>query len=90
MSPKTLRSHKTTAMTTTAFKIDLMEPAMGMYELTSQRRIPTTTKTTTTWIKGMTYSFFCLDFRKVRQSFNFGDWTCDEAAAHLHLSKIAT
>jgi hypothetical protein len=50
---------------TTAFKIDLMEPAMGMYELTSQRRTPTTTKTNTTWIKGMIYSFFCLDFRKV-------------------------
>ena len=37
MSPKTLRSHKTTAMITTAFKIDLMDPAIGMYELTSQR-----------------------------------------------------
>jgi hypothetical protein len=55
--PKTLRSHKTTAMITTAFKIDLIEPAMGMYELTSQRRTPTTIKTTTTWIKGMIYSF---------------------------------
>ena len=30
MSPKTLRSHKTTTMITTAFKIDLMEPAIGM------------------------------------------------------------
>ena len=29
-TPKTFRSHKTTAMTTTAFKIDLMEPAIGM------------------------------------------------------------
>jgi len=62
MSPKTLRSHKTTAMTTTAFKIVLMEPAIGMYELTSQRRTPTTIKTNTTWIKGMIYSFFCMDF----------------------------
>jgi hypothetical protein len=34
-----------------------MEPAMGMYELTSQRRTPTTIKTSTTWIKGMIYSF---------------------------------
>jgi hypothetical protein len=33
MSPKTLRSHKTTTMTTTAFKIALMEPAMGIYVL---------------------------------------------------------
>jgi hypothetical protein len=73
MSPKTVRSHKTTAMTTTAFKIALMEPAIGMYELTSQRRTPTTTRTNTTWTKGMIYSFFCLDFRKVRHPFNFGD-----------------
>jgi len=58
MSPKTLRSHKTTAMTTTAFKIDLMELAMGMYELTSQRRTPTTIKTSTTWIKGMIYPLY--------------------------------
>jgi len=89
MSPKTLRSHKTTAMITTAFKIDLMEPAIGMYELTSQRSTPTTTKTTTTWIKGMIHSFFCLDFRKVRHPFNFGDWTCDEAAGRPRLSRIA-
>jgi hypothetical protein len=33
MSPKTLRSHKTTTMITTPFKIDLMDPAIGMYEL---------------------------------------------------------
>src|SRR5512135_1093363 len=58
MSPKTVRSQMTTAMTTTAFKIDLMEPAIGMYELTSQRSTPTTIKTTTTWIKGMIYSSF--------------------------------
>jgi predicted secreted protein len=58
MSPKTLRSHKTTTMITTAFKIILMEPAIGMYELTSQRRTPTTIKVSTTWIKGMIYSFF--------------------------------
>jgi hypothetical protein len=65
MSPKTVRSQMTTAMITTAFKIDLMEPAIGMYELTSQSRTPTTTKTTTTWIKGMIYSSFVwrLDLR---------------------------
>jgi hypothetical protein len=67
-------------MMTTAFKIDLMEPAMGMYELTSQRRTPTTIKTKITWIKGMISSFFCLDNRKERHSFNFEDWTCDVAA----------
>jgi hypothetical protein len=65
MSPKTLRSHKTTTMTTTAFKIDLMEPAIGMYELTSQRRTPTTTRTITTWTKGMIYSFFCWEIGPV-------------------------
>jgi hypothetical protein len=89
MSPKTLRSHKTTAMTTTAFKIDLMEPAMGMYELTSQRRTPTTIKTSTTWIRGIIYSFFCSDFRITGHSVNFEYWTCDAAATHLNLSKIA-
>jgi len=46
--PKTLRSHKITAMTTTAFKIDFMDPAMGMYRLMSQRRTPTTIRTITT------------------------------------------
>jgi hypothetical protein len=30
ISPKTLRSHKTTTMITTAFKIDLMDPAIGI------------------------------------------------------------
>ena len=35
INPNTFRSHKTTAMTTTAFKIDLMEPAIGMKLLTS-------------------------------------------------------
>jgi hypothetical protein len=67
MSPKTLRSHKTTAMMTTPFKIDLIEPAIGMYELTSQRRTPTTTKTNTTWINGMIYSSYGLGFRNARQ-----------------------
>jgi hypothetical protein len=45
-TPKIFRSHKTTRMTTTAFKIDLMEPAIGMKLLTSQRRTPTTIRTT--------------------------------------------
>ena len=29
-SPKTFRSHRTTLMTTTPFKIDLIDPAIGM------------------------------------------------------------
>jgi hypothetical protein len=66
MSPKTLRSHNTTTMITTAFKIILMEPAIGMYELTSQRPTPTTIKVSTNWIKGMIYSSYGLDFRKIR------------------------
>jgi hypothetical protein len=32
-NPNTLPSHHKTAMTTMAFKIDLMEPAMGMNEV---------------------------------------------------------
>ena len=46
INPNTFRSHKTTAMTTTAFKIDLMEPAIGLKLLTTQRRTPTTTRAT--------------------------------------------
>jgi hypothetical protein len=45
-TPKTFRSHKTTAIITTAFKIDLIEPAMGMNRLMSQRITPTTIRTT--------------------------------------------
>src|SRR5579859_2499729 len=53
ITPKTSRSHKTTKMTTTAFKIDLMEPAIGIKLLTSQRRTPTTIKVIRTLIKGI-------------------------------------
>src|SRR6202022_133200 len=43
-NPNTLRSHISTQMTTTAFKIDLMEPAIGMNRLISHRMTPTTIK----------------------------------------------
>lgn len=43
-NPNALRSHITTQMTTTAFKIDLMELAIGMKRLISQRITPTTIK----------------------------------------------
>jgi hypothetical protein len=46
--PKPFKSHKTTAITTTAFKIDLMELAIGMKVLMSQSRTPITIKTTIT------------------------------------------
>jgi hypothetical protein len=46
-SPKTFSSHKTTAITTTAFKMDLIVPCMGMKRLTSQSRTPTTISTIT-------------------------------------------
>jgi len=52
-TPKTFKSHRTTAITTTAFRIVLMEPAIGMNRLMSQRTTPTTIRTTTTWIKGI-------------------------------------
>jgi len=48
ITPKTCRSHKITTITTTAFKIDLMEPAMGLNRLMSQRITPTTIRTTMT------------------------------------------
>jgi hypothetical protein len=41
-SPKTFKSHKTTPITTTAFKIDLICDCIGMKLLTSQSRTPTT------------------------------------------------
>jgi hypothetical protein len=41
-NPNTFKSHNTTPMITTAFKIDLMLPAMGMKRFTSHRRMPTT------------------------------------------------
>jgi hypothetical protein len=52
MSPKTFKSHKTTAMTTTAFKMDLIVPCIGM-RLTSQSITPTTTSTINMLINGM-------------------------------------
>jgi hypothetical protein len=52
-NPKTFRSHKTTMMTTTALRIDFMDPAMGMKLFTSQRRTPTTTRVIRTLSKGM-------------------------------------
>jgi hypothetical protein len=47
--PNTRRSHKTTAMTTTAFRIDLMELAIGMKRLTSHNRTPTTIRVNATY-----------------------------------------
>jgi hypothetical protein len=40
--PKTLKSQTTTRITTTAFKIDLIELAIGMKVFTSQSRTPIT------------------------------------------------
>ena len=45
-NPNTFRSHKDRPMTTTAFKIDLMEPAIGLKLLTNQTRTPTTFRAT--------------------------------------------
>jgi len=52
-SPKTFRSHNTTTITTTAFKMDLIVPCIGIKRLTSQSRRPTTTRTITTCSKGI-------------------------------------
>jgi hypothetical protein len=41
-SPDTFRSHTTTTITTTAFKIVLIDLAIGINEFTSHRRTPTT------------------------------------------------
>jgi hypothetical protein len=55
-NPNALRTHITTQMTTTAFKIDLIELAIGMKRLISHRMTPTTIKVNKTWTKGMIHS----------------------------------
>jgi len=54
-SPNTFRSHTTTAMTTTAFTIDLMVACMGIKRSTSHRRTPTTIRAITICSKGISY-----------------------------------
>jgi len=48
MTPKMFSSHKTTPITTTAFKMDLIDPAIGMKLLTSHSKTPTTIRTINT------------------------------------------
>lgn len=50
-SPNTLNSQRITATITTMFKICLMLAAIGMKELTSHNKMPTTIRVTTTEIK---------------------------------------
>jgi hypothetical protein len=45
MTPKMFRSHNTTPITTTAFKMDLIDPAIGMKLLTSHNKTPTMIRT---------------------------------------------
>lgn len=52
-SPNTFKSHNTTTITTTAFKMDLIVPCMGMNRLTSQSKTPTTIKTITIFSNGI-------------------------------------
>src|SRR3974390_1490330 len=52
-SPKTFSSHSTTAITTTAFRIDLIVPCIGMKRLISHSTTPTTIRTMTICINGM-------------------------------------
>src|SRR5215469_15391658 len=52
-SPKTLRSHKTTAMTTTPFKMDLIVACIGINRLTSHSKTPTTISTINMLINGI-------------------------------------
>src|SRR6266852_6863883 len=59
-NPNTLRSHSTTPMTTTAFKMDLMLPAMGMKRFTSHSRTPTTIRVSRICRRGMLFTFLSL------------------------------
>src|SRR6476659_138161 len=51
--PKAFSSQITTTITTTAFRIDLIDPAIGMKVFTSQRRTPTTIRVRITVSKGI-------------------------------------
>jgi hypothetical protein len=47
-SPNKFRSHRTTAMTTTPLRIDLIDACIGIKRFTSHSRTPTTMRTVTT------------------------------------------
>src|SRR5580658_1567913 len=51
-------SHKTVTITTTAFKIDLIDPAIGMKLFTSHSNTPTTIKTINTCSNGINLAPF--------------------------------
>jgi hypothetical protein len=53
IKPNTFSNQTTTQITTTAFRIDLIEPAMGMNVFINHSKIPTTIKAMTTCIKGI-------------------------------------
>jgi len=50
-----LSNHRTTAITTTPFRIDLMDDCIGMNRFTNHNSTPTTTRTSTTWSNGMVF-----------------------------------
>ena len=52
-SPKVSSSHNTTPMTTTAFKIDLMVPCIGMKRFTSHNKTPTTIRVNRICMRGI-------------------------------------
>ena len=54
-NPNTFKSHNTTPMTTTPFKIDLILPAMGMKRFTSHNRTPTTIRVNRICMRGMLF-----------------------------------
>jgi hypothetical protein len=54
-SPNAFNNHITTAITTTAFRIDLILWSIGIYLLTNHKRTPTTISTNKTLIKGIFY-----------------------------------
>jgi hypothetical protein len=53
ITPNMLSSHTTTQTTTTKFRIDLIDPAIGINRLINHRATPTTISTTTMFSKGM-------------------------------------
>jgi hypothetical protein len=64
-TPKAFNSHKTTPMTTTILKIDLILLSMGIKRLTIHRTTPITIRINNTFIKGIFAPFLVVDSLKL-------------------------
>jgi hypothetical protein len=58
-NPLTFSSHSTTPITTTAFRILLIVPAIGIKLFTSHSRTPTTIRVIKICMRGIVFASFC-------------------------------